>query len=279
MNLIKLISMYIYTLLISCYSLELEKKDIISNQWQGQKIRVAKLKEDYKKQIRHHKVFTKFSSIKFIPYHKFLGNEYEIVGFYELNKQNYLVIEDKKKRIFKFPCKKNALPSFIFFVKTFENAKNLIGNNIWLNDVFDQENFLTNYPRNFIPFQNVNVKDIISFQNSNAGHPIWLEVVTENGEDATVRYNSPGGRVATKEHYFKIDPFPKNWGNEVNKKIKNRIADVGMTSRQVQIAKGYPSKIINTSSLHGVSEQWIYPLENKKIYYQFEYDTLIYINN
>ena len=52
-----------------------------------------------------------------------------------------------------------------------------------------------------------------------------------------------------------------------------------MTSRQVQIAIGYPNEIINTSSVHGVSEQWIYSLENKKTYYQFEYDTLIFINN
>ena len=63
------------------------------------------------------------------------------------------------------------------------------------------------------------------------------------------------------------------------KKIKNRKADVGMTSKQVQIALGYPDKIINTSSRHGMSEQWMYLLKNKKIYYQFEYDTLIYINN
>ena len=116
MNIIKLITIYIYMLLISCYSLEFQEKDIIPNQWEGQKIRVAKLEKNYKKQIRHHRVFTKFSSTKFIPYYKFTGNEYEILGFYELNKQNYLVFEDKKKRIFKFPCKKNTLPSFVFFV-------------------------------------------------------------------------------------------------------------------------------------------------------------------
>ena len=31
---------------------------------------------------------------------------------------------------------------------------------------------------------NVEVKDVIGFQNSNIGYPIWLKVVTENGEDA-----------------------------------------------------------------------------------------------
>ena len=41
--------------------------------------------------------------------------------------------------------------------------KSLIGASIWLNDVFDPENFLTNYPNSFIPFQNVLVKDVVSF--------------------------------------------------------------------------------------------------------------------
>ena len=40
------------------------------------------------------------------------------------------------------------------------------GASIWLNDVVDPENFLTNYPNSFIPFQNVLVKDVIVFQNS-----------------------------------------------------------------------------------------------------------------
>ena len=101
------------------------------------------------------------------------------------------------------------MPSFIVFVETWENAKNLIGKNIWLNDVFDQENFITNFPKSFIPFQNVNVKDVISFQNSNIGHPIWLKVLAKNGEDAIVRYNLQGKRVGYKRSLFQIDPFQK----------------------------------------------------------------------
>ena len=81
----------------------------------GKKIRLAKLEENYKKQIRHHKVFTKVSSTKFIPYYKFTNNEYEIVGFYEFDKQNYLVIEDQKKRKYKFLCKK-MLYQVLFFL-------------------------------------------------------------------------------------------------------------------------------------------------------------------
>ena len=32
-------------------------------------------------------------------------------------------------------------------------------------------------------------KDVVSFQNSNVGHPIWFKVLAKNGEDAIVRYN------------------------------------------------------------------------------------------
>ena len=276
---IKLILIFLYFVFISCFNLEFKKKDIISNQWQGQKIGLAKLGKDYISQNSFNRMFSKFSSSRFLPYYKFIDKEFIIIGSYKLNKKNYLIIEDKKQRVFKLHLKKSVLPSFIFFEETLENAKKLIGEPIWLNDVLNQDNFISNFPKGFRPFQNVHVKDVVSFQNSDIGHPIWLKVLANNGYDAIVRYNFHGGRAGTKDHYFKFDPLPKSWGNKVNKKIKNRKADVGMTSRQVQIALGYPEKIINTSSRHGVSEQWMYLLKNKKIYYQFEYDTLIYINN
>ena len=276
---IKLTFIFLYIVLASCFNLKIQKKDIISNQWQGQKVRIAKLGKDYKRSYRFNRIFSKFSSSRYLPYYKFMDKEFKIVGSYGPSKQSYLIINDKKQRSFKFPLKKNTLPSFIVFEDTLENAKSLIGEIIWLNDVFDQENFLTNFPKSFVPFQKVRVKDVIVFQNSDIGHPIWLKVLAKNGEDGIIRYNLPRKRIGTKEHYFEIDPFPKSWGRSVNKKIKNRMADIGMTSRQVQIALGYPDKIINTSSRHGVSEQWMYYVKNKKIYYQFEYDTLIYINN
>ena len=276
---IKFSLIFFYILFTGCFNLKFQKDYIISNQWQGQKIRVAKLEDNYKRQYWLKRMFSKFSSSRLLPYHKFIDKEFTIIGSYIYNRQNYLIIKDKKQSLFKFPLRKNAMPSFVVFDKTLGKARSLIGASIWLNDVFDPENFLTNYPNSFIPFQNVLVTDVIIFQNSNVGHAIWLKVLAKNGEDAIVRYNFQGKRVGIKDHYFTVDPFPQNWGNVVNKKIKSRRADVGMTSRQVQIAIGYPDKIINTSSRHGMSEQWMYNLGNKKIYYQFEYDTLIYINN
>ena len=137
----------------------------------------------------------------------------------------------------------------------------------------------TKFANAFYNFQSVEVKDVICFQNSDTGHPIWLKVITRNGEDAIVRYNQQGERVGIKDHYFTNDPLPFEWGTKILENIKNRKADIGMSSKQVLIAIGYPDKINSTSSRHGVSEQWIYFLTNKKIYYQFEFDKLVYINH
>ena len=68
--------------------------------------------------------------------------------------------------------------------------------------LFDQENFLTSFPKSFTPFQNVQVKDVVVFQNSNTENPIWLKVVAKNKEHAIVRYNLGGIRLGKKDHYF-----------------------------------------------------------------------------
>ena len=64
----------------------------------------------------------------------------------------------------------------------------------------------------FYPFQSVKVIDVIIFQNSDKGHPIWLKVLAESGENALVRYNLQGLKVGIKDHYFIDDPLPKEWG-------------------------------------------------------------------
>ena len=271
-------------LLISCFGLKFQKNHIIPNDWKGKSIRIAELEASYKRENRFHKIFSKFSSKRFIPYYKFKDKTYNIVGSYNKIDESYIIIKDENDRFFKISqkninYKNNIVPSFLVFEDTFENAKLLIDTKIWLNNVWQQKSFITKFPDAFYPFQSVEVKDVIGFQNSDNGYPIWLKVVTEKGEDAIVRYNTEGLRVGIKDHYFTSDPLPPEWGNKINEKIKNRIADIGMSSRQVRIAIGYPDKINITSSRHGVSEQWMYFLSNKKIYYQFEYDKLVYINH
>ena len=277
-------SIFPIILLINCFGLKFQKNYITPNRWEGESIRIADLEDSYKRKYRFNKVFSKFSSKRFLPYYRFRDKKYNIVGSYIKNDESYIIIKDKKDRFFKISqknknYKNDIVPSFLVFEEIFENAKLLIDTKIWLNDVWDEENFNTKFSNAFYRFQNVKVKDVIGFQNSDNGYPIWLKVLTENGEDAIVRYNTQGVRVGIKDHYFTSDPLPFKWGNKLHEKIKNKKADIGMSSRQVRIAIGYPDKINSTSSRHGISEQWIYLLQNKKIYYQFEYDKLVYINH
>jgi len=277
-------SIFPLILFLNCFSLKFQMDDIIPSNWNGKSIQIAKLEELYKKKHRFNKVFSKFSSKKFIPYYKFIDKAYNIVGLYKQGNKSYIIIKDENGKYFKiFQKNKNdnndTVPSFLVLEEVFESAKQFIGTKIWLNDVRDEKNFISKFPNAFDTFQSVEVKDAICFQNSDSGHPIWLKVITKNGEDAIVRYNQQGKRAGIKDHYFTSDPLPKEWGIEIHKNIKNREASVGMSSKQVLVAVGYPDKINSTSSRHGVSEQWIYFLSNKKIYYQFEYDKLVYINH
>ena len=277
-------SIFPLMLFINCFGLKFQKNDIISNDWSKKSVRIANLEDSYKRKHRFNKVFSKFSSKRFIPYYRFIDKTYNIVGSYNQGDESYIIIKDKNGKFFKISQKNknynnDTLLSFLVFEETFESAKQLINTKIWLNNVWDEENFITIFTNAFYNFQSVEVKDVIGFQNSDIGYPIWLKVVTENGEDAIVRYNQQGVRVGIKDHYFTSDPLPFEWGMEILQKIKNRKVDVGMSSRQVRIAIGYPDEINSTSSRHGLSEQWIYLLLNKKIYYQFEYDKLVYINN
>ena len=277
-------SIFLLILFINCFGLKVQKNDIISNDWKGKSIQIANLEDFYKRKHRFNKVFSKLSSKRFIPYYRFIDKTYNIAGSFNQGDESYIIIKDKNGKFFKISQRSknynnDRLPSFIVFEETLENAKQLIDTKIWLNNVWDEENFISKFPNAFHPFQSVEVKDVISFQNSDNGHPIWLKVITEKGEDAIVRYNQQGVRVGIKDHYFTSDPLPFEWGTEILQKIKNRKADIGMSSKQVLIAIGYPDEINITSSRHGVSEQWIYLLLNKKNYYQFEYDKLVYINN
>ena len=277
-------SIFPLILFTNCFGLKVQKDDIISNDWKGKSIRIANLEDLYKRKHRFNKVFSKFSSKRFIPYYRFIEKTYNIVGLFNLGDENYIIIKDKNGQFFKISqINKNnhneTVPSFIVFEENFEKAKQLIDTKIWLNNVWDEENFISKFANAFYNFQSVEVKDVICFQNSDTGHPIWLKVITRNGEDAIVRYNQQGERVGIKDHYFTNDPLPFEWGTKILENIKNRKADIGMSSKQVLIAIGYPDEINSTSSRHGVSEQWIYFLTNKKIYYQFEFDKLVYINH
>ena len=280
---LKIFLIFFFLLLFNCYGIKLQKSDIVPNDWTGEYIKIASLGDSYRKQHRFNKIFSKFNSKRYKPYYKFKNKKFKIIGAYNSKEQNYLVIEDKKGRMLKIKHLNNSpdseIPSFVVFEDVLNDAKHLIGTNIWLNDVNDAEGFFTESYNAFWPFQYVKVIDAICFQNSDFGHPIWLKISAQSGEEAFVRYNTQGVRVGIKDYYFVNDPLPNTWGKVINDKIKNKKVDIGMSDRQVRIAIGYPDHINFTSSRHGLSEQWVYYTMNKKTYYQFEYGKLIYINH
>jgi outer membrane protein assembly factor BamE (lipoprotein component of BamABCDE complex) len=280
---LKFFLIFFYLFFINCFGTKFQKNDILPNEWTGESIKIASLGESYKRTHRFNKIFSKYNSKRFKPYYKFKDKKYKIIGTYKTTEQNYLVIEDKKGRLFKIIQQNNKggkveIPSFVVFDDILNKAKHLIGKKIWLNDIEDPEGFFTKSQNIFNPFQHVEVVDAIDFQNSDFGHPIWLKVIDQNREEAFVRYNIEGIKVGIKDNYFINDPLPIESGKVINDKIKNKKVEIGMSDRQVRIAIGYPDHINFTSSRHGLSEQWIYYKPNKKIYYQFEYGKLIYIN-
>ena len=77
-------------LLINCSGIKFKKNEIIPNNWKGKSIRIADLEHSYKKKHRFNKVFSKFSSKRFIPYYKFITN---ICHF------NFFLMQDVQKTV------------------------------------------------------------------------------------------------------------------------------------------------------------------------------------
>ncbi|MBA65197.1 MAG: hypothetical protein CMG55_05285 [Candidatus Marinimicrobia bacterium] len=279
---LKILIIFLSLFFSNCFLFKNKIDNISLNEWSGKEIYIADLDESYKKTKRFNKIFSKIHSRRFKPYYRFTEKKFIIVGSFRTQKNIYLVFKDSKNKQYKVSLTNTinsqiSIPSFIVFNETFLSAKKLIGRMVWLNDILDKNGFHANINSDFFRFQKVNVIDIVKFQNADNGHPIWLKVSNENGETALVRYNIQGVRFGIKDNYFLMDPLPTKWPNTVIDKIKNNQTEIGMTERQVRIAKGYPDEINFTSSRHGISEQWIYNVSNKKIYYQFEYGKLTYI--
>ena len=155
----------------------------------------------------------------------------------------------------------------------------IIGKTIWLNDTYDPKGFYTFSDYAFPRFDPVTVDDVFHYQNSDFDYPVWLKVQARTGDEAFVRYNGEEGRVGTPDHYYTSEPLPSFWGEKMIRKVLAQKIELGMTDRQVRISIGNPDEVHTTSSRHGIGEQWIYARgQGKKIYYQFEYGKLTYIN-
>ena len=269
---------------LSCSYFQKKSFNIYPNSLSGRSIYFSKLEEKYKRENSFNKSWSKLTSNRYRPYHRFKNKKYTIQGtFYDFN-ESFIVIEDEKGRKFKKKIDSVndsviSLPSYIFFEDSKIEAEKLIGKEIWLNDTKDEINFYTFSNYNFKRFEKVKVLETFDYQNSNYDFPIWLKVRSDKGEEAFVRFNKEEGKTGFKDHYYNTNPLPKNWNSSLKKSIILGIPKLGMTKKQVRVAIGNPNKVNITSSIHGISEQWIYKNQNgEKFFYQFDYETLTYIS-
>ncbi|OUV05323.1 MAG: hypothetical protein CBC40_02760 [bacterium TMED80] len=255
----------------SCISFHSFTKEIIinENQWTDKNFIFSDLSKELFKQKKINENWSNFDSDKRIPYFKLKNSRGKILGDHIKDNEKFLVInlENNKKYKWKYNhAKKNLLPSHIAVFEDVENAKKLIGKNIWLNNIVSDTIFMGQLGSSFKKFQKVNVIGVKIYQNSIVDCPIWLEIDLKNDFNSYIRYNGKFKIHSRQNNYFIKDPIKKSWDQTSIEKIMEGKIEYGMNHEQVRASIGNPDIINNTSSRHGVSEQWIYGknLSNKR---------------
>ena len=255
----------------SCISFHSLSREIIinENQWTDKNFIFSDVSKELFKQKKINENWSSFDSDKRIPYFKLKNSRGKILGDHIKDNEKFLVInlENNKKYKWKYNhAKKNLLPSHIAVFEDVENAKKLIGKNIWLNNIVSDTIFMGQLGSSFKKFQKVNVSGVKIYQNSIVDCPIWLEIDLKNDFNSYIRYNGKFKIHSRQNNYFIKNPIKKSWDQTSIEKIMEGKIEYGMNHEQVRASIGNPDIINNTSSRHGVSEQWIYGknLSNKR---------------
>ena len=260
----------------SCISFHSLSREIIinENQWTDKNFIFSDVSKELFKQKKINENWSSFDSDKRIPYFKLKNSSGKILGDHIKDNENFLVInlENNKKYKWKYNhAKKNLLPGHIAVFEDVENAKKLIGKNIWLNNIVSDTIFMGQLGSSFKKFQKVNVVGVKIYQNSIVDCPIWLEIDLKNDFNSYIRYNGKFKIHSRQNNYFIKNPIKKSWDKTSIEKIMEGKIEYGMNYEQVRASIGNPDIINNTSSRHGVSQQWIYgkSLSNRR-YLVFE---------
>jgi len=256
---------------ISCvnfYGLNKEFR-VSENQWTDEDFLFSEISKELTKQKKINENWSRFDSDRRTPYFKLKNSRGKILGYHVTDNEKFLVInlENNKKYKWKYNhAKKKLLPSHIAVFEDIENAKKLIGKNIWLNNIVSDTIFMGHLGGSFKKFQKVNVIGVKIYQNSIVDCPIWLEIDLKNDFNSYVRYNGKFKIHSRQNNYFIKNPIKKSWDQTSIEKIMEGKIEYGMNHEQVRASIGNPDIINNTSSRHGVSEQWIYGknLSNKR---------------
>ena len=255
----------------SCISFHSLSREIIinENRWTDKNFIFSDVSKELLKQKKINENWSSFDSDKRIPYFKLKNSHGKILGDHIKDNEKFLVInlENNKKYKWKYShAKKNLLPSHIAVFEDVENAKKLIGKNIWLNNIISDTIFMGQLGSSFKKFQKANVIGVKIYQNSIVDCPIWLEIDLKNDFNSYIRYNGKFKIHSRQNNYFIKNPIKKSWDQTSIEKIMEGKIEYGMNHEQVRASIGNPDIINNTSSRHGVSEQWIYGknLSNKR---------------
>ena len=252
-----------YLINISCMNFNSPRLEyrIINNQLSNKDFIFSDISKSLIGQKKVNKNWSKLNSSRSIPYFRLKNSRGKILGYYVLNNEKYLVVQLNNNKKYKWnneAKKGNSVPSHIAFLDDVKNAKKLVGNSIWLNDIFVDSIFMNQSETSFEKFQKVDVTGIKIYQNSKVDPPIWLEIKTKNQSSSYVRYNGKFKFHSRQNNYFIENPIKFNWSKRIIKKVLRGDIENGMNHEQVRASIGNPDIINNTSSRHGVSQQWIY---------------------
>ena len=244
------------------------------NQWTDKDFIFAEISKELSKQKKINENWSSFDSDRSIPYFKLKNLRGKILGDYVKGNEKFLVINLENNKTFKWKYNhidENLLPSHIALFEDVGNAKELIGKDIWLNDIFPDSIFMSQLGTSFKKFQKVNVVNVKIYQNSKVDCPIWLEIDSKNDFNSYVRYNGKFRFHSRQNNYFIKDPIKKSWDKISIGKIMEGKIEYGMNYEQVRASIGNPDIINDTSSRHGISQQWVYgkKISNKR-YLVFE---------
>tara|TARA_Y100001970_G_C14144421_1_gene809033 strand:+ start:586 stop:1452 length:867 start_codon:yes stop_codon:yes gene_type:complete len=254
---------------------------IVENKWSGETVFFSDVSSEILKQKNINKGWTRLKKNKSIPYFKLKKREGKVLGNYYNNQKEYLVIQLKNGK--KYKWKKNywelsdkAFPSHLSRLKIQNEANKMVGQFIWLNIIDSDTAFINNTNLQFSKFNKKKVISTRIYQNGGRDWPNWLEIYSGNEGGVFVKYNGKEKIAGRQNYYFTHNPLPKIWGKEIIKKIMSGQIEYGMKDQQVRISIGNPNMINNTSSRHSVSEQWIYgKTVGKKKFLLFEYGKLV----
>ena len=231
------------------------------NQWIDKDFIFSEISKELSKQKKINENWSTYDSDRNVSYFKLKNSRGKILGNHIIDNEKFLIIklENNKKYKWKYDhVNENSLPTHIALLEDVKNAKELIGKDIWLNDIFSDSIFMTQSRSSFKKFQKVNVVDVKIYQNSKVDCPIWLEIDSGNDSNSYVRYNGKFRFVSRQNNYFIEDPIRRSWDKNSIKNVMEGKIEYGMNYEQVRASMGNPDIINNTSSRHGVSEQWIY---------------------